>query len=395
MAEAGRFVAAKFLAPELATPQKPGLIVAVNNAPIKRNSRYNKPLKIVDREFTHGIAAHATSKIVVRLPGPGKKFLCQIGLDNNPQTASGNGTVVFSVNIAGHNVFRSDVMKVNMAAKPVEIDLGGATEFALEVGDAGDGIAWDQADWADARVELADGKTVLARRSAGHRRARGALLSRPALLVHLQRSSVRRVSGNVAGRSQVDEARQPSHGPHGRLPRSRRRAFAPLRGRRIRRLSHGGMDALFQNNAAAVTPIIENIQSLDVRWQRGPDKEYLLHHNIGAPADNTDYTPLESVLGGNSTKPSARLAGGRSTNTNMSYFNLERNKDDGLILAVGWPGHGFRFFMLRDPDNFHWVWDTGLLDQINRSPASFAAELENRITPRPVMISRRGASRIG
>lgn len=42
---------------------------------------------------------------------------------------------------------------------------------------------------------------------------------------------------------------------------------------------------------------------------------------------------------------------------------------------------GFRFFMLRDPDNFHWVWDTGLLDQINRSPASFAAELENRITP--------------
>ena len=79
----------------------------------------------------------------------------------------------------------------------------------------------------------------------------------------------------------------------------------------------------FKNTGSADTPIIENIQSLDVRWQRGPEREYLLHHNIGAPADNTDYTPLESVLGGNSTKRIG-AAGGRSTNTNMSYFNLER-----------------------------------------------------------------------
>ena len=33
------------------------------------------------------------------------------------------------------------------------------------------------------------------------------------------------------------------------------------------------------------------------------------------------------------------------------------------------------------PDNLHWVWDTGLLQHINRNPAAFAAELESRITP--------------
>ena len=76
MAEARRFVAAKFLAPEGADTQKPGLIVAVNNGTVERNSRYGKPLKIVDKRFTRGIAAHATSKIVVRLPGAGKKFVC-------------------------------------------------------------------------------------------------------------------------------------------------------------------------------------------------------------------------------------------------------------------------------------------------------------------------------
>lgn len=35
----------------------------------------------------------------------------------------------------------------------------------------------------------------------------------------------------------------------------------------------------------------------------------------------------------------------------------------------------------RHPDNLHWVWDTGLLDDINRNPQALAAELESRITP--------------
>ena len=33
------------------------------------------------------------------------------------------------------------------------------------------------------------------------------------------------------------------------------------------------------------------------------------------------------------------------------------------------------------PENLHWVWDTGLLQHINRSPGALAAELERRVTP--------------
>ena len=33
------------------------------------------------------------------------------------------------------------------------------------------------------------------------------------------------------------------------------------------------------------------------------------------------------------------------------------------------------------PDNLHWVWDTGLLQHINRDPEALARELESRITP--------------
>jgi S1/P1 Nuclease len=33
------------------------------------------------------------------------------------------------------------------------------------------------------------------------------------------------------------------------------------------------------------------------------------------------------------------------------------------------------------PDNLHWVWDTGLLEDVNRNPRALAAELEQQITP--------------
>jgi len=38
----------------------------------------------------------------------------------------------------------------------------------------------------------------------------------------------------------------------------------------------------------------------------------------------------------------------------------------------------------RHPDNLHWVWDTGLLEHINRDPAELAEELEKRITAQDV-----------
>ena len=84
------------------------------------------------------------------------------------------------------------------------------------------------------------------------------------------------------------------------------------------------------------TPIIENIQALDLALERGANGEFLLHHNVGSPADGNDYGPLETPLGPKAIK---RLgaAGGRPTNSDWSYFNLEW-PGQGLIVAVGWPG---------------------------------------------------------
>ena len=352
MSEARRFVAAKFTAPQAtpqaATPQKPGLIVAVNNRPIEKNSRYNKPLKIIDKEFTRGIAAHATSKIVVQLPSPGKKFLAQIGLDNNAQTQAGQGSVVFSVAVAGHNVFRSDVFKVNMPAKPVEVDLQGATEFTLDVGDAGDGIGWDQADWADAQVELADGKTLWLGDLPILDDQLGLFSADPPFSFTYNGKP----SAEFLGTWKVDRkvTKLDDHRTAHIVVYS-----APAGGLSVRceAVAYDNFPTVewtlyFKNSGTTDTPIIENIQSLDVRWQRTTDSEFLLHHNIGAPADGTDYTPLETVLAGGKTKRIS-AAGGRSTQTDMSYFNLERSKNDGLIVVVGWPGQWAADF-IRDLD---------------------------------------------
>jgi alpha-galactosidase len=58
----------------------------------------------------------------------------------------------------------------------------------------------------------------------------------------------------------------------------------------------------FRNNGKTDTPIIENIQALDFRFQRGDDGEFLLHHAVGSPANGSDYAPLETPLGANATK---------------------------------------------------------------------------------------------
>jgi alpha-galactosidase len=345
MAQAKRFVAAKFLSP---ATEKPGLIVAVNNGPIELNSHYKKPLKIVDKQFTHGIACHAVSKIVVQLPGPGKTFSATVGLDNNEQTASGQGSIVFRVDVGGQNVFQSDVMKVNTPGKPVEVDLKDATAFVLEVGDAGDGIGWDQAVWADAQVELADGKTVR-------------LGDLPVLEVQDGLYSVDppfsftyngRPSSEFLGTWKVDRTTKKidDHRTGHTVVYSDPAGGLSVRCEAVEYDDFPTVEWTlhFKNTGATDTPIIENIQSLDVRWQRDAS-EFLLHHNIGSPADGTDYGPLETALGGGVTK---RLgcAGGRSTNINMSYFNLEQAKDAGLIVVVGWPGQWAADF-IRDVDH--------------------------------------------
>lgn len=62
------------------------------------------------------------------------------------------GSVVFKVLVDGTEVYSSDMMTFNDAAKPVDVNVANANTLELVVDDGADGNAYDHADWANARL---------------------------------------------------------------------------------------------------------------------------------------------------------------------------------------------------------------------------------------------------
>ena len=103
----------------------------------------------------------------------------------------------------------------------------------------------------------------------------------------------------------------------------------------------------FKNAGAANTPILADIQALDVAFQRGADSaEFVLNGNKGDFEAADSYEPfrleLRAARRDYNNKGEHRFspgASGRSSHgpTGWPYFNLQM-PGEGIIIAVGWPG---------------------------------------------------------
>ena len=329
-------------------PSAPGLTVLANNDPVTLNKRGGQPLRLGDTTYARGLYCHAVSKVVVRLPGPGKTFSAVVGLDHNDDTARGRGSVVFSVTVGDKVAFRSDVMRKDTPPRPVTVDLGGADTFVLDVGDAGDGIGWDQSDWADAKATLADGTEVwLGDLPLSDQRAEApaALPPRtsdlPLVFVYGGRSSDALLPGwtRKAETRRLDEARtqhtltwtDPDTGLEVRCVAVEYADFPAVE-----------WTATFTNTGGKDTPLLENVQGLDAAVACPPDGACVLSHWRGDTCSPDLYQPLEATL-----KPGARQrfapAGGRGTNGAFPYYRLA-TPGGGLLIAVGWPGQWATMF---------------------------------------------------
>jgi alpha-galactosidase len=306
-----------------------GLRVLANHDPVHRNKRGSEPLRIAGREYARGLYCHAVSKVLVTLPGPGKTFTADVGLDDNPDTRRGRGSVVFSVSAHDKVLFKSDVLRIGMPAVPVSVDLGGATQFLLEIGDAGDGIGWDQSDWADAKVTLADGKDLW----VGDMPLRGADSPLPFSF---------KLDGAAAPLSTwpVTASSRP-RGDH-----RTERTFTwtdPKTGLEVRCVAVDYTDfptvewtLHFRNTGKQDTPILSEILALDARFPRGNAGLPVLHYFDGGYCGPQAYKPNETVF----SRENGRVTlapGGRGSDRWLPYFNLEVG-DGGVIVAVGWPG---------------------------------------------------------
>lgn len=348
LATSHQWASAMFEGEDKTAPPDPGLQVIQNHDPVLKNGRFRKPLQLGDVQYTRGLFCHAPSKVIVRLPGPGKTFTAFVGVDK----AAGGGSVIASVGVGGKEAFRSDVLRGGEAGIPVTVDLAGAREFVLEASDAGDGISCDQTDWADAKVVLNDGKEVW-------------IADLP-----LVQSPVRWQAGSwpfsftYGGQSSADLLKTwPVKRASKKLDGTRTEYTTtwndPKTGLQLRWVGIAYTDfptvewtLYFRNTGKQDTPILESIQALELDMERGDLGEFLLHHNVGSPANGSDYAPLETKLEAKMTKRIS-AAGGRPTNTDMSYFNIESTANNGLIAVVGWPGQWAMDFVRDEGKNLH------------------------------------------
>ena len=126
--------------------------------PQKNKSVESHPLTIGGKVFPRGFGTHAESVLHVSLAGGAQQFTASVGVDDevNSNTAS---SVEFFVIGDGKPLWSSGMVRAGNAAKECAVDLSGVKELVLKVGDAGDGIDFDHADWADAKFETAAVKT--------------------------------------------------------------------------------------------------------------------------------------------------------------------------------------------------------------------------------------------
>jgi len=125
--------------------------------PQKNKSVDGKPLAIGGQVFARGFGTHAESKLHINLDGGAQSFSASVGVDND---VNGNdaASVEFIVVGDGKELWKSGVLRAGNAAKDCTVNLTGVKSLLLEVTDAGDGIDFDHADWANAKFETAAGK---------------------------------------------------------------------------------------------------------------------------------------------------------------------------------------------------------------------------------------------
>ncbi len=122
--------------------------------PHKNQSVGGHDLSINGQKFEHGLGTHAESVLYVDLNRGAKSFSASVGVDG--EATNSPASIEFFVLGDGKTLWQSGVMKANDPAKTFTVDLAGVKTLLLKVGDAGDGITWDHADWADARFEVSD-----------------------------------------------------------------------------------------------------------------------------------------------------------------------------------------------------------------------------------------------
>lgn len=293
------------------------------------------PIRIGGRSFERGLGTHANSEIVVTLPENTASFRAFAGIDNNYDTQGTRGSAQFAVLLSGKEAFRSRTLKGGDEPEPVNVPIPPQTrQIALRVEPTEDGPAHDQADWADACVVTADGKTKWLDKH------------RPRLLL-----------GKAAPPFSFRYAGEASSGFLDKWKHAARMEKSPAAIKHEARWEDASTGLVvtatatvfddypavewllhFENRGTHDTPIIEDILAADLQLSTGNDKRpAVLHRLRGDSCSEASFTPYDTSLAAGRRESFAPARGRPSQETAFPFWNL-KYRDQGVITAIGWSG---------------------------------------------------------
>jgi len=113
------------------------------------------PLTIARKQYKRGIGTHADSIFCLRLDGSAARFSAFVGVDDEvSRDGTVRGSVQFQVLGDNKELWSGPVMKSLQPAQECTVDISGIKTLMLVVNGL-DGIDFDHADWAMARIEYA------------------------------------------------------------------------------------------------------------------------------------------------------------------------------------------------------------------------------------------------
>ncbi|HOX39523.1 MAG TPA: alpha-galactosidase [Candidatus Brocadiia bacterium] len=292
------------------------------------------PIRIGSRNFAHGLGTHANSEIVIHVPLKARRFEAFCGIDNNYDTGGVRGSAVFSVEVAGKEVFRSSVQKGSDEARPVSVEIpAGTGRIVLKVDTTPDGPSHDQSDWADARFVLDDGTQQWV--DDGHMDRLLSPDAPPFSFVYDGKPSASFLKSWRFESATKDAGDATEIISKWTDPATSLCAEAVVKV--YKRYPAADWTLCFRNGGGQDTPIIENIQALDVGLRTGTAKTpAMLRWNKGDSCGPETFTIVDTAI---EAGKSMRLApaGGRSSSFGFPFFDVSYGGET-LIAAIGWTG---------------------------------------------------------
>ncbi|MEF2279179.1 NPCBM/NEW2 domain-containing protein [Deinococcus sp. YIM 134068] len=141
-------------------------ILSAKNAwgPVEKNTSNGeqkagdgRAITLNGQTYPQGYGVHAGSELRFSLKGTNgtqcTRFSVDVGVDDE---VGSRGSVIFQVFLDGELRWDTGRLTGDYLAQRIDLDITGKRELRLVVTDAGDGISYDHADWADPRIYCTD-----------------------------------------------------------------------------------------------------------------------------------------------------------------------------------------------------------------------------------------------